>query len=219
MRVIDAGAVQAGMAASPMRPPPERRPSSSLKSSAHADPPYEPNHQAEPTRQYAAKQPAALPDVSLPAAPPMPPMPPMPPTPGGFTAAVSKHVKSDGEGASLSAADGHTEAMQGWLKKKHAKKPAFGSQWAKRFFSINERYGTLNYSKNEGHSASIMLPLCDIKSVDRLAIEEHGPFCFVVVCPPASLTLKAANNDECTKWMQAISHHAALWRAKAAGRW
>lgn len=80
------------------------------------------------------------------------------------------------------------------------------------------RYGTLNYSKQEGQRASIMLPLCDVSKVERLEIEEHGPYCFVISCPPALLTLKANNNDEVQEWIQAIAHHAALWKSKSQGR-
>jgi hypothetical protein len=66
-------------------------------------------------------------------------------------------------------------------------------------------------------SANIMLPLCDMKKVDRLPIEEYGPYCFSVHCPPASLILKAENNAECNRWIEAITYHAALWKNKAAG--
>ena len=121
---------------------------------------------------------------------------------------------------------GHTSAaddmdgkglMQGWLLKRHNHRATLGSQWAKRFFSINERYGTFCYSKSEKKSANITLPLCDITRIERLEIETHGPYCFSVACPPASLILRAADNDECAAWISAISQHAARWRQKALG--
>ena len=132
-------------------------------------------------------------------------------------------AKSGGDAAAssrdslVSSAEPFPLLEPGWLQKKHAKKKMFGSQWGKRYFSISQRYGTLNYAKSESRSANIMLPLCDMKKVDRLPIEENGPYCFSVHCPPASLILKAENNEECNRWIQAITYHAALWKNKAAG--
>lgn len=108
--------------------------------------------------------------------------------------------------------------MQGWLLKRHThERRMLGSQWAKRYFSINNSYGTLTYSKGLSKKASIMLPLCDITKVERLEIEEHGPFCFIVACPPATLTLKARDSPECEQWIRALVHHAAEWRSKQHG--
>ena len=77
--------------------------------------------------------------------------------------------------------------------------------------------GTLNYSKSMNKRASIMLPLCDISRIERLDIELHGPFCFTVYCPPASiLTLRARDNDECQKWMHVLLQHATYWRHRSS---
>ena len=62
-----------------------------------------------------------------------------------------------------------------------------------------------------------MLPLCDITRVERLGIEEHGPFTFSVVCPPAQLTLKANDAAGCDLWIRAITRHAQFWKAKSNG--
>lgn len=192
--VVDAGEVQAQ--ASPMKPFPTQTKSA-------VDPTYEPNHAMPLAKQKASRTPASLPEAPPPTG--LPALPPPPPV-------AQLQQGSTSDSATV------TEPLYGWLYKKHSKAKTFGSNWAKRYFSISERYGTLNYSKSEGKSANIMLPLCDIKTVERLEIEEHGPYCFSVICPPASLTLRARDNNECQKWIQAIVHHAALWKAKAASR-
>lgn len=110
----------------------------------------------------------------------------------------------------------HRGPLQGWLLKKHEHERLFQRNWAHRYFSISQEYGTLSYSKAEGKGANIMLPLCDVSRIERHDIEEHGPFCFTVVCPPAHLTLKAADGAECELWMRALAHHAAVWKVKSS---
>jgi len=223
LRVIEAGAVNS-MIISPMRPPASAR--SESPEPEDEKPSYEPKHKAAiavrspPERSKAAKPTAptglpAPPAIGLPALPAPHPISllAMPPTEGaksGSDAAASSRdsVVSSAEPFPL---------LEGWLQKKHAKKRMFGSEWGTRYFSISQRYGTLNYAKNESRSANIMLPLCDMKKVDRLPIEEYGPYCFSVHCPPASLILKAENNAECNRWIEAITYHAAHWKNKAAG--
>ena len=225
LRVIDAGAVNS-MIISPMRPPASARSESPEPEDEEFS--YVPKQNAAPAelsppeRSKAAKP--AAPPMGLPA-PPAIGLPELPaPHPISLLAMPpAEGAKSGGDAAAssrdslVSSAEPFPLLEPGWLQKKHAKKKMFGSQWGKRYFSISQRYGTLNYAKSESRSANIMLPLCDIKKVDRLPIEENGPYCFSVHCPPASLILKAENNEECSRWIQAITHHAELWKNKAAG--
>jgi len=181
-----------------------RRPSVARASgSAPSRPPqqYEQPYQESPPPHPQEPSPPALPPAP-PVALPIPPAAPPTSLPAATMATADVMDSED------------VEALQGWLSKKHEHHKVLGSQWARRYFSINESYGTLNYSKSENKRASIMLPLCDIQKVERLEIEQFGPFCFLVSCPPASLTLKARDQDECQRWIRALTAHSTLWRTK-----
>ena len=84
-------------------------------------------------------------------------------------------------------------SINGWLHKRHTHEKKLGSQWAKRYFAVDEHRGTLAYSKSEFKRPTVVLPLCDITSVKQLELEMHGPFCFMISCPPVHLTVKAAD--------------------------
>ena len=108
--------------------------------------------------------------------------------------------------------------MHGWLKKKHTHtKGAIRSQWAKRYFNVDENRGTLSYSKSEFKRPTVVLPLCDINQVKTLEMEIHGPFCFVISCPPVHLTVQADNVDDRKRWITGLLHYSAIWRNKASG--
>ena len=95
--------------------------------------------------------------------------------------------------------EGQANTLHGWLTKRHAKEHKVSGQWAQRYFSVDERRGTLSYAKSEhkvyhGKSTAV-LPLCDITSVKIIDMDEHGPFCMLISCPPVHLTVRARDSQ------------------------
>ena len=100
--------------------------------------------------------------------------------------------------------------MHGWLYKRHTHEKRMKAQWAKRYFTVDEHRGTLSYAKSEFKRPTVVLPLCDITSVKTVEMEVHGPFCFVISCPPVHLTVRSENVEVCSaQTRHTRTHHNA----------
>ena len=104
--------------------------------------------------------------------------------------------------------------LQGWLKKRHQKQP---TQWARRFFHVNDTRGTVAYSKGEKGKRtkpSVVLSLQDI-SVVKLVELEDASNAFMISCPPVTLTAAAEDREEALMWVMQLNKRVRVWREKA----
>lgn len=117
-----------------------------------------------------------------------------PPTSGTASEESSRGSSPGAEPKSASALPHYSPnrplgVLHGWLKKRHAHDRSvvsLSSQWAKRYFVVDDTRGTLSYLKAEySKKASVVLPLVDITSVRRAAphLPAHSP-----TAPPALAT-------------------------------
>jgi len=108
--------------------------------------------------------------------------------------------------------------LHGWVCKRHNKNAsAFGSQWAKRYFVVDDTRGTLSYMKTEySKQASVVLPIVDISSVAEIQGGIVGDLrnCFRVSCPPVHLTLQAEDNEDCMMWVRGLERRTIIWKQK-----
>ena len=105
------------------------------------------------------------------------------------------------------------DRLYGWLRKKHHKA---GNHWARRYFFVDERRGTLSYSKavsGRGAKPSAVLPLADITRLEAL---DEDPCAFVIRCPPIHLTVAAVSTKERKNWMAQLELRIDIWRLKQA---
>ncbi|KAL1525798.1 hypothetical protein AB1Y20_020638 [Prymnesium parvum] len=112
--------------------------------------------------------------------------------------------------------------LQGWLFKRHQHKKGVTSQWAPRYFQVDEARGTLSYAKSESKKATVVLPLADVTTVKPV---DSGPagqkrdkemkYAFVIICPPVQLTVRAADRQSFHSWIDGLLMRASEWREKA----
>ena len=107
-----------------------------------------------------------------------------------------------------------TTPISGWLWKRHAHTSRFGTQWSKRFVSLNSKRGTLSVGKYGSAQAKTILPLCDVNDVrlfTRVAIDHWHEHTFEIICPPLRLQLRASTEADCDRWVNTIREHVNVW--------
>ena len=131
------------------------------------------------------------------------------PSAGQLPTAVARPVSLYGDHDTV-VAEPPNGSMHGWLYKRHTHEKRMKAQWAKRYFTVDEHRGTLSYAKSEFKRPTVVLPLCDITSVKTVEMEVHGPFCFVISCPPVHLTVRSENVEVCSaQTRHTRTHHNA----------
>ncbi|KAL1511092.1 hypothetical protein AB1Y20_005914 [Prymnesium parvum] len=106
--------------------------------------------------------------------------------------------------------EGAEEGMSGWLLKQHQRVPG---KWGKRWFSIDDRKGRLNYTHREGsRKVRASIPLQEL-SVSTTELSGHG-HCFVVSCSPLRLVLSAWSEADQTRWVRNLQLRVDIWKEK-----
>ncbi len=99
----------------------------------------------------------------------------------------------------------------GWLHKRnrsHAMGSPFSRKWSKRFFTLDQRKGTLSYQKYQSGKPTTIIPLMDISAVKELggcavAIDDwsDGEGLFSICVHGRELELYAGDSETRTTWV------------------
>jgi len=112
--------------------------------------------------------------------------------------------------------EGVEKPFAGWLSKQHHAHQLIRSQWAMRYFRMDEIKGRLHMSKGPNYKATQSVSVSEISHVTRLTVEQSGgtQHAFEICFPPMRLVLAAADADELSRWITHLEDRANFWREK-----
>ena len=103
-----------------------------------------------------------------------------------------------------------SSGLEGWLQKRHAHDKMIGSNWGRRYAFVHEERGLLIISKKPDktkpfyHKDHTCLPLADCSSIAHDTSCKEGNT-FTITCNHEKLMLRAADEDECDRWVSTLT--------------
>jgi hypothetical protein len=115
--------------------------------------------------------------------------------------------------------------LQQWMAKRHGTcaglVPGEKAVWGRRYVTIDDRRGRLNYEKKEflgSREVAFSVPLQDVTSVRALPMFATGDptrHQFEVQCAPHRLVLGVRDEREMNEWVGSLQSRVEHWRRKA----